>query len=387
MVKNSFRKSAMEKLASAAKLVLLAALAWASGCCVMDLNTPEPERAARKIAKWLETNLVDDDRIKIVEKEGLTVVETSIPDFPSFISSYDLEVSIDGSSRIVLCECTMPLSLEKYQGEALTNVIEFIFRSQCEYGLSPANFIILKDGDVVCRTWLPLDEVLRSPNSASDRLVGSAFEKIHVLGRLFLFSQPPKPIDVQAVTPQGLFDSLCRGDKDSIETDAKDVLEACFDNGGYVLAEDEESWVVKRFVGKRAAKVVASSVTGLKDSANSPYDELRYSLIVRNGMVWNICELPVEIPKERLADVACALMRINEFKVAQYFGVDFDNRKVWCQYGIPVCALDKRKGIDRGNMNGLLKNTAPMCLAENTRKICAIAFGTYSATGNAEGKR
>jgi hypothetical protein len=89
--------------------------------------------------------------------------------------------------------------------------------------------------------------------------------------------------------------------------------------------------------------IIKSSIFEVKKDMGGVFDSLDYALIVRDGRVSDVCPAPVEIPEDKLAEVADAAMRLNQVMRCGLFRVDFDNGKLWCQYSVPVSALTENR--------------------------------------------
>lgn len=353
------------------------------GCVGLFSRGGDDERVVRSIADWLKKN---GEEVSVSATNGVTTLKTRVNDFPAQFCGYDMELFVEHSNRIVRCECLIPSSLDfqDYDEQRRRDFCEFLFRAECEYGLSPATLALTKYGDIRCRSWLPFDELLHDSDAANKRLIGSVVEKCHVLCALFLTAQPPTPDDARKVVPQGLFDGMCRGDRVSIEEDARAVLENCFGDGGASRNEDVGSWVRRRFGGEREAAFIDVGTPRSKESGMAQVDERRSTLVVRSGMVWNVCRLSAEIPEKRLNDVAYEVMRINECNDILHFGMDFDSRAVWCQYGLPVGALrgtDGRTG-ETNLYRDLIKTAAPEGCARYAQMIGDAVDGASADSRN-----
>ena len=85
---------------------------------------------------------------------------------------------------------------------------------------------------------------------------------------------------------------------------------------------------------------------------------LNYSLVVKEGMVRNICKVPEEIPEGGVAEIADVAMRIHESMRTSLFGVDFESGILWCHAAFPVAAIPEESECPQRNMYGALVKLA-----------------------------
>lgn len=180
-------------------LVSIAVALADTGCMTMFQCGTEDERVARAIVDWLEENVGEE--VKVSGTNGVTILKTRVFDFPAQYCGFYLELSVDRTNRIVRCESLIPLTLglQKLKEEDLINIREFVSRAERKYGPSPATLTMMQDGDILCRSSLPFEEMLQSPEAANERLIGSVMDKCHALCVQFLFAQPPTPDDAQYI--------------------------------------------------------------------------------------------------------------------------------------------------------------------------------------------
>ena len=90
------------------------------------------------------------------------------------------------------------------------------------------------------------------------------------------------------------------------------------------------------------------------------YDVLPYSLVVRDGMVWNVCTVPDAVPDEAIDKAADWAMQMNERSKCSFFNIDFDTGKMWSHYGLPVSVLPPSDELPPGNLYGARIKVVPV---------------------------
>ena len=247
----------------------------------------------------------------------------------------------------------------KVPEERKAEMTEFLFRAECAYGFSPATIVFECDGSVRCQTWCPLSEFENAPEIAKRRLAGSVMEKLFAysrsVGEVLLGGNGT--VAASRNTPATMFEKVSVDSK----ADMAEVLKICFPDGGYETSADAGGWLGSRFGnGDGSVGFIEARIDDVRKDIGGIYETLEYALVVRDGMVCNVCQFPVEIPKDRLGAVADLAMRLNESLKYAHFGVDFENGKLWSHYSLPVSALASEGG------SGERQNLYPMWIKIQT---------------------
>lgn len=336
-----------------------------------DASTIEaavPEKIVSIVTEWLKTYQagIPFD----VENEGKDVyIRGVVGRFPSHFSKYDIVINLSAGDGEAYCYGYLPTSVPD---ERRADVIEFLFRAECAYGLSPATFVLTDDGLVRCQAWCPFSELEKAPEKAMPKLAGSVMEKLfscsRVIGQVLLNVAEPNIAEV--VRPAGIF----KHDPADNKADTATILKTCFADSEYVTSNSAGDWFVGRFGGgDDTVGFINAHLEGVKKDLGGLFDKLPYTLVVKDGTVCNICLLPIDIPDDRLAAVADAAMRLNQSLKSGLFCVDFENRKLWCRYSIPVSALTDDPGSKKTNFNLVaIKVMSAAGIARNSEAFSAM---------------
>ena len=225
-----------------------------------------------------------------------------------------------------------------------------------------------------------------SPDRAIPRLVGSVMEKLYVcsqaVGPVLVGSE--KPSCASRVEPVGLFGKEYESPQSSNAADTDMVLEKCFSDNEWTREQESDDWIVKRFAGKDAgANFIRAWFTDVKKDIGGIYDRIDYTLVVKNGTVGNVCPLPIDIPEERISDVADAAMHLNQSLKYALFFVDFDNGKLWCSYSLPASVLRSVEDASAANRyQAFIKTMALSGLAKNSGKFSELAAKKTQTDGD-----
>ena len=322
-----------------------------SGCISgsSDCGDADAEAEARAIVNtiysWLEPY---KGELGINERRygATTYLYGSFGDLQSVFNRFNLTFAIDEEERQVLCFGYLPTTVPE---DRRREMIEFIFRGEWEYGLSTATMVLDEDGNVRCQAWLPFESFTLQPKESQWRLIGAVVDK------LWSFSNGATGValGIDPVTAAcgikriNLFEGMEEAAmlEKAADVDTKIVLERCFDQDDEITTEiSNDEWLnaLSGCGGDVSVGIINAKFQDIAQVAGGPYDVLPYSLVVREGMVWNICTVPDECPNTIIGDVAGALMKINEGRKHGMFGIDFDTGKIWCHYAVPVSVIPSR---------------------------------------------
>lgn len=311
-----------------------------------------------------------------IEKDGTDIyVRGSVGVFPSLFSKYDIVIDLDSKRNEVYCYGYLPTVVTS---ERRKNVVEFLFRAECEYGLSPATLVLTDDGLVRSQSWTSFKELADVPEKALPRLMGSVMEKLYACSQAigWILLGETKDDIISLVRPTGLFGKEYESSTDTLSADTDLVLKNCFgDNGWKIDDKNADVWYKRRFsIPKGSASFINGWMTDVKKDIGGIYDRLDYTLIVQKGQVCSVCPLPGEVSHDKLAEVADAVMHINQSLRYALFGVDFDNGKVWCHYSLPASMLRNDADNDGCNVYQMhIKTMTTSTLAKNSAAISAKA--------------
>ena len=312
------------------------------------------ENIASGIVEWLKPYQTTPFT---VENDGKDVyIRGTVGRFPTLFNKYDIVVNLNAESREAVCYGYLPTKVPEERKAEMT---EFLFRAECAYGFSPATIVFECDGSVRCQTWCPLSEFENAPEIAKRRLAGSVMEKLFAysrsVGEVLLGGNGT--VAASRITPATMFEKVSVDSK----ADMAEVLKICFPDGGYETSAVAGGWLGSRFGnGDGSVGFIEARIDDVRKDIGGIYETLEYALVVRDGMVCNVCQFPVEIPKDRLGAVADLAMRLNESLKYAHFGVDFENGKLWSHYSLPVSALASEGG------SGERQNLYPMWIKIQT---------------------
>lgn len=344
----------MEKTAIAKTLLAAAGIAALAGCATFvsggaEAATPSPtaadggdrlDAAIRSVTDWLEPYRAVGG--VSVERTATNVwIRCGVGRFPSLFSVYSIIVELDAERDAANCYGMLPTIIPDERRAAAT---EFLYRAECAYGASMAS-LTLCGGEVYCTSWIPLKELERSPEKSIPLLAGSVIEKLYVcstgIGAVLAGVEEPAAAAAR-MRPVGLFGPEPAGAEANAKA-ADFIFEKLFSDNERGERTALGDWIEARFADADSddhAVILRPFFTELGGFSGGAIDELRYALVVKDGLVRNVCPVPLEIPEGKLAAVADAAMRLNESFSRTWFGVDFDNRKIWCQCVMPVAALE-----------------------------------------------
>lgn len=324
---------------------------------------------AASITNWVDRYRASPE-FKIERGGTNTYIRGTVGIFPSLFSKYDIVIDLDTEEQEAYCYGYLPT---KVSAERRADMVEFIFRAECAYGLSPATLVLDDDGMVRCQSWLPFAELERSPGRVLPRLVGSVMEKLYACSQAVgpVLLGTGKPDCASRVRPVGLFGEEYESPSSSNAADADKILKACFSDNQWTTDKESGDWIARRFAGEDGgASFIRAWFTDLKKDIGCACDRLDYTLVVKNGTVCNVCPLPIDVPRDRIADVADAAMHLNQSLKYAFFCVDFDNSKLWCGYSLPVSALQCDGGTNVTNRYRLhIKATAISGVARNLERL------------------
>ena len=367
----------------ACKGILIATL-WSAICVAGDLpngnqilhssaSTNEAERIAAEIAGWLEPYR---GRIgMVVNRDGDDIyMYGSFGSLQSIFSTYNITVAIYGKDKEVSFIGRLPTVVPK---ERRREMIEFIFRGEVEYGISPASMILEEDGRIRCQAWMPFESFTLQPKETKWRLMGSVIDK------LWSFSEGVASVALGGDPEDGAgkirrMRNFEEGEeaeafRKSADADTKAILKRCFDKDAEVKMENSGDTWLDRYSGVGRGVRVGAINARFEDLARdigSRYDVLPYSLVVKEGLVWNVCNVPEIVPAVIVGKIADFLMRMNENLKYSLYGIDFDTGRIWCQYALPVAVIPESDTDTPRNLYGVLIKTQPVfSVAQNSEEL------------------
>lgn len=305
--------------------------------------------------------------------------------FPAVFDSHNMVVCIYPQTEEVVCFGYLPT---KVLDDRREEMVEFLFRADCEYGLSPATLVLDDDGNIRCQSWLPFRCFNDKPEMAAKWLVGSVMDKLYAcsLGVAEVETGGTGKDSAIGIEPAEFMWSCKAEVQSDKQKDVNVVLETCFSDNEWNISKCSGEWPASLCCkdGDDDVDFINASISGFQEFYGGAYDELHYTLVVKNGFVWNLCALPVDIPLSRLRELAKYAMSKNAGLKGLSFGIDFKNRKLWCQYGLPVCTLGKCKGREKPNiLEAYIKTRAPSFISKSAQELQHILGAPYSGAGGA----
>lgn len=327
------------------------------------------ERIVSNVTQWLKSYQA---RVPFaVENDGKDVyIRGMVGLFPSLFSKYDIIIHLSAEHQEAYCYGYLPAKVPEEKRAAM---VEVLFRADCAYGASPATLVLTADDTVRCQAWCPFSCLDASPEKAMPMLVGSVMEKLfacsQAVGRVIL--------DAEGSYVANAVDFVKREAADN-KADTEAVLKSCFSDSEYQLVADADDWVVKQFGGgDNSVGLIRSMLSDVKRDVGGEFDDLHYTLVVKDGIACSVCMFPVSIPKDKLLIVAEAATRLNQSLNCCLFTVDFESCRLWSRYSIPVSALTVGADSERINHNRLsVKVLAAMEIARNSEMFSLIVRGS-----------
>ncbi|MBQ8124503.1 MAG: hypothetical protein IJ173_01320 [Kiritimatiellae bacterium] len=358
---------------------LILSSAMLSGCISGNSDSgdanaeAEAENIVKTISSWLEP--YKGKLGTLVKREGATTyLYGSFGTFQSVFNRFHLTFVIDAEDREVQCYGYLPtIVCENRRRE----MIEFIFRGEFEYGLSTASMVLEDDGSVRCQAWSPFESFALQPKETQWRLIGAVVDKLlsfsEGVAGVALGGDPAEAAG--EIERKSFFERMDETSalERAADADTKIVLERCFDKDDEIEVSDSgDKWLgafARRGWDARVGIINGHFEDVVRD-VGGLYDVLPYSLVVRDGMVWNICNVPDECPNEAIGEVAEALMKINQSLRCATFGIDFNTGKMWSHYAVPVSVIPSWDERPHGNLYGaFIKTKAVGSVAKNSEAL------------------
>ncbi len=311
----------------------------------------DAEAIVRSITEWLEPyqgNLA----IATKQVDGMTHVHGTYGVLPSIFNRINISFVVDPEAKDVLCYGYLPTYVPEERRKAMT---EFIFRGEWKYGISTASIILDDEGNVMCKAWMPFESFKSQPKEAKWYLMGA------VVNKLVSFSEGVASVaaggnpaneaanvrrrHLSAIGGLGEPKEFAR----SAKAETKTVIERCFDKDAQITVDHGGNPWMRELAGRdddaedgaRVGIINAHFEDVIRDMGGR-YDVLPYSLVVKDGIVWNICKVPDAVPDMAIDKTAEWAMRTNQGLKCSLFSVDFDTGKVWSHYAVPVSVLPPR---------------------------------------------
>ena len=323
-----------------------------------DVNAEaEAEDIVKTISSWLEP-YKGELGAKVQRDGASTYIYSTFGTFPSVFNRFHLTFVVDAEEREVQCYGYLPTIVPE---DRRREMAEFIFRGEWEYGISTASMVLEEDGSVRCQAWVPFESFALQLKETEWRLMGAVVEK------LWSFSEGVADVALGG-HPMAAAGEVKRiaffegevgaaGRENSAEDDTKIVLERCFGEDHEIEVSDSKDEWLETLAGRCGDEhvgIIKAKIEDIARSIGGRYDVLPYSLVVKKGMVWNVCNVPEECPSEMIRDVADALMKINQGLKYAMFGIDFNTGRVWSHYAVPVSVITGGDENPRRNLYAAL---------------------------------
>ena len=320
----------------------------------------ETESIVKTVTTWLEPY---QTKLGVTtERDGCTTyIRGTFGELQSVFNMFNVTIAIDSANRDVVCFAYLPTTVSM---ERRRKMVEFIFRSEREYGLSTASMVLDETGRIRCQAWSPFESFAFQPKETKWRLMGAVVDKLWAFSKgvavVALGGEPAAAAsDIKRISAfEGLDEAAYL--KDAADVDTKVVLERCFDKDDEIMVDEACNKWLEKLSGRggdvRVGMINARFEKVVRD-VGGRYDVLPYSLIVREGVVWNVCNVPEECPDEMKSEMADILMKKNQGLKCALYGMDFDTGKIWCHYEIPVSIIPERNDNWHGNLYGVFMLT------------------------------
>ena len=323
-------------------------VALLSGCISSNLPSDsanaenEAEDIVRTISSWLEPYQARSE-VTTMQDGSTTYLYGSFGALQSVFSTFHITFAVDADEREVMCYGYLPTIVSE---DRRREMLEFIFRGEWEYGISTASMVLEDDGHVRCQAWTPFESFALQPQETQWRLLGAVVDK------LWSFSEGVAAVSVgfdPAEAAANIYRTNAfegRGEaseqKDDVAADTQAILGRCFDEDADIIVEEADDPWICTLSGKDGdvkVGIINARFEEVVRDVGGRYDVLPYSLVVRDGMVWNICNVPEVCPDKILNETASILMGMNQQFKYGLFGIDFDTGKIWCHYELPVSVI------------------------------------------------
>lgn len=322
---------------------------------------------------------------KVEQIEGDTYIRATLGNFPGLFCKYDFTFVLSPEDHEVLCYGFLPTLVPD---ERRTEVAGFLCRAESELGLSPAMLVLDDNGTIRCQSWATYSMFDADPDGTMRHLVEPILTRLDYCSRkigpvLIGCTEYPRPGEGEAKPVEP------KDDGGAAARDLQTLLDLLYDEetDEISVGDKGDDWVSRRF-GSRTGmptQYIETNMHGIREYFDAQCDKIGYMLVIREGYVWNISMLPVDIPAERLAAVADLAMRLNSGVKYSLVYVDFDERKVWCQYCVPMSLLRRaQKGEDeQADWHCLLLQTSPVLAIANAARRITSLIETGEDTGAA----
>ena len=324
----------------------------------------EAAAVAHAVKEWVNPYLLGQD--VVTKQEGdTTYLYAILGKFPSTFNNLSFTFVVDAEARDVVCYGFLPTFVPKERRRAMT---EFIFRGEWRYGISTASIVLDEGGEVRCQAWMPFESFSLHPHATRARLMGEVIDK------LLSFSDGVASVTLGG-TPVAAAAGIRRvsafGDlgwteeqrKKSTKADTKAVMERCFDKDAQITVDQAGNPWLQRLSGRGdgvSVGIINGRFVDVVRDMGGRYDVLPYSLVVRDGMVWNVCAVPDAVPDEIIAQAADWAMRMNASLKYSLFNIDFDTGKMWSHYALPVSVLPPYDELPPRNSYGARIKVVPV---------------------------
>ena len=359
----------MHKLAKMLKWnVVIFGSALLAGCVTQNhqasggLVNVGAEVVAQTIAEWIEPYQILG--ITTNQEGCTTYLYSTLGKFPLIFDRLQLTFAIDAEAREVVCYGFLPTVVPDNRRK---DMVEFIFRGEWGYGISPASMVLDDGGEVRCQAWIPFESFVRQPKETKWRLMGTVVDKLlsfsDGVATVALGGDPAIAVDkIRRIAAfEGLDEAVEL--KKAADVDTKIVLERCFERDSEVeVGAIGDKWLEKLSGNGSDVHVgiINARFEDVVRDVGGRYDVLPYSLVVREGMVWNVCCIPESCPPEAIGKVADVLMEKNQKLKYSLYSIDFDTGKIWCHCSLPVSVLPDGHECRTCNLYDVLLKTIPI---------------------------
>ena len=134
-----------------------------------------PKQIISSITEWLKPHQVRRNPFSVAKNGREFRIEGMIAGYCLPFSKYDMVIRLDAERKEAYCFGYLPIRIIDTQR---ARILEFLFRAECEYGLSHTTFVLLDNGTVGCQSWCPFSYLEKYPKNALPYLIKSVMDRL-----------------------------------------------------------------------------------------------------------------------------------------------------------------------------------------------------------------
>lgn len=342
-----------------------------------DVEHDAVEALTQIVKGWLETYKTRLGGV-VEEDEGSTYLRYTFGTLPSVFNSFDFTVVIDPESSEVVCYGFLPTSVPENRREAM---VEFLFRAEHACGLSHATAVLDEFGCVRCHAWAPFESFFDSPAKTCILTMGAVADKLWTISQgatAVILGEDPAVCasELDKKNHFGKLDEEAPQDPKAVcDAETKLVIDKCFGGDSDVEVKDVSDPWLEHLTGRDSgenAGVISAQIDEIKSEIGGIYDTIHYQLIVKDGYVWNISNIPDVIPEDNIPKAADIAMQLNSNLKHGLFCIDYETGKIWTSYSLPISVIPDWEENPPRNLYGAFVKVAPVLnIARNSETLHA----------------